>query len=117
MDATEIIKRGIVTEKSVHLQEVDVNQQRRLQKGGMTAEQQTHQYVFEVAFTANKIMIRKAIEELFPEVTVLAVNTMHMPGKARTIRTRKGARRSEARPWKKAIITVPANDTITELQP
>ena len=83
----------------------------------MEADRQTHQYVFEVALAANKIMIRKAIEELFPEISVLAVNTMRLPGKARTIRTRKGARRSEARPWKKAIITVRASDTIAELQP
>jgi large subunit ribosomal protein L23 len=112
MEITEIIRRGIVTEKSVAMQTPTAKQQER-----KPVDQQTHRYVFEVAMKANKIMIRKAVEEMFPDITVLAVNTMHMPGKSRTFRTRRGVRRSKARPWKKAIITVPANQTITSLQP
>jgi large subunit ribosomal protein L23 len=111
MELTEIIRRGIITEKAVDLQDPPENQQRK-----KPPEQQTHQYVFEVALEANKIEIRKAVEALFG-VTVLAVNTARMPGKSRTMRTRKGARQSVARPWKKAIVTIPVSDTIIELQP
>ncbi len=111
MELTEIIRRGIVTEKSVDMQKPAESQVRH-----KDADAQTHRYVFEVHIHANKIMIRKAIEELFPDVTVLAVNTMRMPGKSRTVRTRRGAKFSEAREWKKAIITVRAGETITQLQ-
>ena len=120
MEVTEIIRRGIVTEKTVDMQKLDGNQQKRLKHPTLpdkTEEDMTHKYVFEVALEANKVMIRKAVEELFPEVTILSVNTMRMHGKSRSIRTRKGVRRSEARPWKKAIVTVRANETITTLQP
>jgi large subunit ribosomal protein L23 len=116
MEATEIIRRGIITEKSVKLQSTTASQQRAVQRGWKTEDELTHQYVFEVHLHANKIMIRKAVEELFPEVTVLAVNTMRMPGKSRTLRTRRGVKHSEAREWKKAIVTVRANEVITQLQ-
>lgn len=117
MEITEIIRRGIVTEKSVDLQTPDMNQQRRVAKGKMEAEKQTHAYTFEVAVTANKVMIRQAINALFPDVTVLRINTMRMPGKARSMRTRKGVRYSTPREWKKAIVTVRANEIIAALQP
>lgn len=111
MEFTEIIRRGIVTEKSVDMQEATTPKQNR-----ETPKEATHRYVFEVALNANKIQIRQAIEALY-DVNVVAVNTMRMPGKSRTMRTRKGARRTEARPWKKAIVTLRANETITDLQP
>jgi large subunit ribosomal protein L23 len=110
MELTEIIRRGIITEKSVDMQTPPENQRRK-----KAEDQQTHKYVFEVALEANKIQIKQAVEKLF-DVTVLAVNTMRMPGKTRTMRTRKGFRKTEARPWKKAIVTVSANETITTLQ-
>lgn len=116
METTEIIRRGIITEKSIALQEPTDGQKRSVAKGWKTADEMTHKYVFEVHIRANKIMIRKAVEELFPEVTVLAVNTMRMPGKSRTMRTRKGPKRSEPREWKKAIVTVKASEIITQLQ-
>lgn len=111
MEVTEIIRRGIVTEKTVKLQTPPENQQRK-----KAPEDQTHQYVFEVHLKANKIEIRKVVEILFPDVTVLAVNTMILPGKSRTIRTRRGRIKTEPRPWKKAIVTVRASETITLLQ-
>jgi large subunit ribosomal protein L23 len=117
MELTEIIRRGIVTEKSVEMQEPTESQKRAVAKGWKTEDQLTHKYVFEVALTANKIQIRQAVELLFPEVKVLAVNTMRMPGKTRTVRTRRGYRRSAAKPWKKAIVTVRATDIIPQLQP
>ncbi len=112
MDVTEIIRKGIVTEKSMHLQKVPLNQQRKKP----SEADQTHKYVFQVHIDANKIQIRQAVEELFPDVTVLSVNTMRMPGKSRTFRTQRGAKQSVPREWKKAIVTVRANETITQLQ-
>ncbi len=117
MELTEVIRRGIVTEKTVAMQEPTASQKRSVEKGWKTEDQLTHKYVFEVALTANKIQIRQAVELMFPDVKVLGVNTMRMPGKARTMRTRRGYRRSEPKPWKKAIVTVRATDIIPQLQP
>lgn len=117
MELTEVIRRGIVTEKAVDMQTPTAAQKRSVEKGWKTEADMTHKYVFEVALHANKIMIRQAVELLFPDVTVLAVNTARMPGKTRTVRTRRGARKSEAHPWKKAIVTVRATDIISALQP
>jgi len=112
MEITEIIRRGIITEKTVDMQSPPANQQRK-----KPIEEQTHKYVFEVMLEANKIEIRKAVEAMFENVTVLSVNTLRMPGKSRTMRTRKGAYKSTPRPWKKAIVTVRAQDVIDRLQP
>ncbi len=111
MEVTEIIRRGIITERTVALQEVPAKQLAR-----KDAAEHTHCYVFEVALEANKVMIRQAVEKLF-DVTVLKVNTMRMPGKTKHTRTRTGTRVREARPWKKAIVTVRASETIAQLQP
>jgi len=98
VEITEILRRGIVTERSVRLQE------------------QNNQYTFEVALKANKIDVRRAVETLF-KVKVLSVNTMRMPGKAKMIR-RKGAapRPVEPREWKKAIVTLAEGQTIDALK-
>jgi large subunit ribosomal protein L23 len=53
---------------------------------------------------------------MFPGVKVVRVNTMRMPGKERALRTRKGYFRREARPWKKAIVTLADGQSIAELQ-
>jgi ribosomal protein L23 len=49
-------------------------------------------------------------------VKVVRVNTMRMPGKAQTLRTRKGIFHKEERPWKKAIVTLAPGQSIAELQ-
>jgi large subunit ribosomal protein L23 len=101
MEITEIIRRGIVTEKSVDRQN------------------KCNQYSFEVALTANKIEIKRAVEAMFPSVTVLRVNTARMPGKSHrvhTLRSRRTPQVVEARPWKKAIVTLAEGQTIAELQ-
>jgi large subunit ribosomal protein L23 len=97
MELTEIIRHGIVTEKSVNLQ-------------------QQNKYTFRVAIDANKVQIRQAVEALF-KVKVLDVRTMHMHGKQKTIRSRNAPPRAvAARPWKKAIVTLAEGDSIPELQ-
>jgi large subunit ribosomal protein L23 len=67
-----------------------------------------NQYVFEVADGANKIQIKEAVEVIF-EVEVVKVNTMVVPAK-RGRRGRNWYLRS--RQWKKAIVTLAADQKI-----
>lgn len=110
MEITEIIRHGIITEKSVYLQNT-----RR--ESGANAGTTVPRYTFMVALEANKYEIKQAVEEMFPGITVVKVNTMRLPGKARTTRTRTGIFRKEARPWKKAIVTLADGQSIAELLP
>jgi large subunit ribosomal protein L23 len=98
VEITEILRHGIVTEKTVKLQE------------------KYNQYTFRVALEANKIDIRRAVETMF-KVKVISVNVMRMPGKKRMIR-RKGTapRPLEAREWKKAIVTLAEGGSIDALR-
>jgi large subunit ribosomal protein L23 len=61
------------------------------------------QYTFEVDRGANKIEVKRAIEEIYG-VEVVSVNMMNMPAKAmRRFGRRRIVRRA---PWKKAVVTV-----------
>ena len=62
------------------------------------------QYTFEVNRRANKIDVKRAVEEVFG-AEVVSVNMMNMPSKGskRYGRGRRVVRRS---PWKKAVVTV-----------
>lgn len=88
MDAFEIIKKPLHTEKSV-------------------TDRDGNNYHFEVDRRANKIQIKEAIEKLF-KVKVLDVRTVTRRGKSR--RTRYGP--TKARIWKKAIVTLVEGNTI-----
>jgi len=92
MDAREIIIRPIVSEKSFELIE-------------------QNRYTFEVAKTASKPQIAKAVEEVF-NVAVADVNTMRVTGKPRRVRVRAG----RTRDWKKAIVTLREGDSIEFFQ-
>ena len=97
MEITEILRKGIVTEKSVKLQE-------------------SNKYTFEVALKANKIDVRRAVETLF-KVEVLSVNIMRMPGKPKMMHRKSAAPRPIApREWKKAIVTLKEGQTIDALK-
>jgi large subunit ribosomal protein L23 len=109
MEITEVIRHGVISEKSVYLQNT-------VREGGRRDGQIVPRYTFRVALEANKYEIKAAVEQMFG-VKVVRVNTMRMPGKARTLRTRKGIFRKEARPWKKAIVTLATGQSITELHP
>lgn len=63
-------------------------------------------YSFVVDKSANKIEIKQAIEELYPEVKVEDVNTMVMPSKSKVRNTRSGIQRGRVSSFKKAIITL-----------
>jgi large subunit ribosomal protein L23 len=90
MNRYDVIKRPIVTEKSSLLKD-----------GG-------NQYVFEVATTANKIEIAKAVEQLF-KVKVMSVRVMNMEGKTRRLGKHSGKRAD----WRKAIVKVNPKDKIS----
>lgn len=97
-----IIKRPLLTEKSTRLRET----------GGADAifeedEEYPQKIVFEVAKDANKIEIRKAIEQLF-SVTVTDVHTMVQRGK----RKRLGRYFGRTSSFKKAVVTLRAGDNI-----
>ncbi len=93
-NAHQILQRPIVTEES------------QIQ----TAKSKGSQYTFRVNPKANKKQIKEAIEEQFPEVKVVSVNTMNYAGKTRRLGgTRREGRRSQ---WKKAVITLRPGDTI-----
>ena len=61
-----------------------------------------NQYVFRVAPRANKIEIKRAVEQLFKK-TVLDVRTANFAGKKKRERTASFGRRAH---WKKAIVTL-----------
>ena len=79
----------------------------------LITEKGTHQfnrynaYPFEVNPLASKEQIKKAIESLF-EVRVLKVRTQNRLGKPK----RYKARYSKEKDWKKAIVTLHAEDRI-----
>ena len=89
-DKFNVIRRSIVTEKAVRMQE------------------QANKFVIEVDRNANKIQIRKAVEEIF-NVKVIAVRTAKIGGKSK--RTKHGISRTN--PRKKAIVTLREGDAIS----
>jgi large subunit ribosomal protein L23 len=67
-----------------------------------------NQYVFRVSPEANKIDIKRAIEELFKK-TVVDVNTANFAGKKKRERTASFGRRAH---WKKAVVTLKKGEKI-----
>lgn len=90
-DARSIILRPLVTEKVTGIQD----------------QEHINQYFFEVRKDANKVEIRRAIEQIF-EVKVKKVNTMRMPDKW----TRLGRFVGRSHGWKKAVVTLREGDSI-----
>lgn len=89
MVAHDIIRRPIITEKSMD----------------QTADKK---YTFEVAKNANKIEIKKAVEEIF-KVEVEKVTTINYKGKPK----RQGMFIGKRADWKKAVVKLtPSSKTI-----
>ena len=86
--AHDIIRRPIISERSMEV--IFDREGNEIKK-----------YTFEVPVTANKIEIKKAVEEVFG-VKVAAVNTMRVMGKVKRMGRFEGRRAS----WKKAIVTL-----------
>ena len=66
-------------------------------------------YTFEVAAGANKIEIKKAVEEIF-KVEVLKVNTISVKSKNKRV----GYHLGKTSEWKKAIVTLKADSKTIE---
>jgi large subunit ribosomal protein L23 len=88
MSPYDVLKRPIVTEASTDAMELN-------------------KYTFEVDGRANKVQIRRAIEEIF-KVHVTKVNTMWVPGKTK----RRGYSVGRTPERKKAIVTLAPGETI-----
>jgi large subunit ribosomal protein L23 len=70
-----------------------------------------NRYGFIVARNANKIEIKKAVEDLYG-VTVESVNTMRYGGKIKTRYTKSGVMSGKSAATKKAVVTLAAGNTI-----
>ncbi len=88
----DVLRRPLITEKSNYLNSA------------------LHQYVFEVAHDATKVLVKDAVETLF-DVDVLRVNIINMPAKrTRRVRSRRVMVRRSG--YKKAVVTLAPDDTI-----
>lgn len=89
----DVLRRPLITEKSNY------------------QNSNLHQYVFEVATNATKSMVKDAVETLF-DVNVVRVNIINVPAKrTRRARSRRMAVRRSG--YKKAIVTLAPDDTIS----
>ncbi len=88
MNSNDVIIKPVISEKS-------------------TALMEDNKYVFKVAMSSNKLMVKQALKELFG-VTPEKVNIVNVRGKNRRLRYRVGKRAA----WKKAIVTLTAGDSI-----
>jgi len=88
-DPRSIIRKVLINEKGTAMRET------------------LRQYFFEVARTANKIEIKRAIESVF-HVKVDSVQTMQMQGKVK----RQGRSIGRRNDWKKAIVTLKPDQKI-----
>ena len=92
MDASQIIIRPVVSEKSYVLASAD-------------------RYTFRVHPDAHKTQIRQAIEQLF-DVNVVEVRTASVKSKPK----RRGLTSGRTRTWKKAIVQVQPGQSIPIFQ-
>lgn len=70
-----------------------------------------NRYGFVVARNANKLQIRKAVEDLYG-VTVASVNTMRYGGKVKTRNTKSGFLVGKTAAVKKAVVTLAEGNKI-----
>ena len=80
----------------------------RLTEKGTRQGDKYNQYTVVADPRANKMQIRKAVQDLF-KVKVIKVNTLNVRGKERRQRTAQAGR---APGWKKAIVTLKDGDKI-----
>jgi len=74
-------------------------------------EKMSTRYGFRVSPDANKLEIKKAIEDMY-NVTVVDVNTMNYFGKRKSRYTKSGVISGKQPSFKKAIITLKEGDII-----
>jgi large subunit ribosomal protein L23 len=64
-----------------------------------------NKYTFKVNPKANKLQVRRAVEAIFDDVKVGAVNIMNVRGKRKRLRSPRYGKRPD---WKKAVVTLSA---------
>ncbi len=74
-------------------------------------EKMDNRYGFRVSPDANKLEIKKAIEDMY-NVTVVDVNTIRYAGKRSARYTKAGLVKGQKNAFKKAIVTLKEGDTI-----
>jgi large subunit ribosomal protein L23 len=84
----------------------DVIKQVLLTEKGTRLSDEQNKFLFRVSMDANKVEIKRAVEELF-NVRVMAVNTMRRKGKKKRQRT---AQFGSTAAWKRAVVTVNEED-------
>lgn len=93
IDIKNIIRRPILTEKILKLQE------------------DQSKYAFEVDVDATKIDIKRAVEKKF-DVAVLNVRTINVKGKRKQMNTRRGITHGKRPDVKRAVVTLRKGDSI-----
>ena len=93
MKLTEILIKPVLTEKANAQQE------------------KLRRYAFKVAKKANKLEIKKAVEDMYG-VSVEDVNTVIVPGKNKTRFTKVGFLKGVKPGYKKAYVTVAKGESI-----
>lgn len=97
MKLSEVLVRPVITEK--------VN--RQMESSG--------RYTFVVGKAANKLEIKKAVEEFYG-VKVSGVNTVVVPAKNKTRYTKAGFLSGRKPSYKKAVVTLAEGETIDLFQ-
>ncbi len=75
------------------------------------AGEKLNRYGFRVVRTANKVEIKKAVEEMY-NVQVVDVNTLIVAPKVKQRYTKSGLLRGAQQAYKKAIVTLKEGETI-----
>ena len=88
----DILRKPLVTEKAS-----DLNEEGK--------------YAFEVDRRANKVEIKKAVEDMYG-VNVVSVNTMNYLGKSKSRNTKTGVVSGRKPSYKKAVVKVAEGDMI-----
>ncbi|SRR5690625_5364784 len=72
----------------------------------MSQQMEAGHYAFVVDRNANKVEIRKAIEQRYPDVQVKEVRTIVVRGKRKRQMTRRGVLEGRRASYKKAVVTL-----------
>lgn len=70
-----------------------------------------NRYTFVVNINANKLEIKKAVEDMFT-TNVVDVNTVTMPRKQKSRNTKTGVIKGSKKPFKKAYVTLAEGEEI-----
>lgn len=107
----KFIIKPLVTEKMTKITDKSSVAKTYKVKGEERTKKAETKYGFIVRPQANKIEIKKEIEELY-NVTVLDVNTLRYSGKRSARYTKAGLVKGQKNAFKKAIVTLKEGDSI-----